>query len=511
MDANAKMVPALAESWEQPDNVTYAFHLRKGVKFHDGTSFNASAVVFMDWYNRNGPGSNNRAIYVDVVNSVQAVDDYTVKYVLNRPYAMFLLDIQNNVNNGLIVSPSAVKKWGEEFGRHPVGTGSFKFVEWVTGSTITLAANEGYWQGRPALDKLVFKYVPDDAVRVLEMKSGRVDIAEIPLKFATEIKNTPGLKVYVGPAEAQNAVSWINTKVQPGYKSFFTDKRVRQAVNYALDKKAFIDTIVDGWGVPSVGLVRYGYPGYAPYLAKYNYDPAKAKQLLADAGYPNGFEVNMIARSLAYHPFDEPDAIMVKSQLAKVGITVNLEILDRNTFWDRVWKSQLDLASGGWMGGPGDSAHSILYRVHSRLAGPGLSQWNWENIRDPRLDSLVDQLLDTPLEQESKWKPLSDEIQRILIDEAYECPLFDYNLVHASTMKVQGYGLVTPIRGIPIWSPNIGVKVWLNQTGSKAPASLIMPLSPPAQDILTISFFAAVQPRTDGLPVTESMSAINRW
>jgi peptide/nickel transport system substrate-binding protein len=476
-EGNIKM--ALAESYKLLNDTTYVFSLRKGVKFHDGTPFNASCVVFFDWYIRNGPGTQGRTSYITKVKSAEALDEYTVRYTLTSAYPTFVVDILRVGPTGGIPSPSAIKKWGQEFGTHPVGTGPFKFVEWVRGSTIKLVANDDYWQGRPDIDVLVLKYIPDEAVRIMELKAGTSDLIPVPLKFASDLKRTQGISLLAGTAERQMQLSWAVTDVNPAYKSYFTDKRVRQAVNYAIDKKEIVNTILDGWAAVSVSMVRYGYLGYAPYLEKYTYDVTKAKQLLAEAGYPNGFECQLLTESRDFRPYAEESAVLIQNQLAKVGIKVNIKVVDGASFANMRFKQEFDLAMGGWRGnGLADTPHAILNRVHSRNAGPGAGQWNWENIRDPKLDSLIEKLEATSLEDVAIWKPLSDEIQKIVIEEAYECPLFDEYRCHATTAKVKGYGL-DPTIGAMIWAPQIGVKVSLDQTGTKQSAPMAAGLTSP--------------------------------
>jgi peptide/nickel transport system substrate-binding protein len=465
-DLDGTLKPALAQSWERVDDVTYVLHLRHGVTFHDGTPFNASAAVFMDWYIKNGPGTQGRTDWNHTVKSVEAVDDYTVKYTLFQKTPTFLSDFLRVGATGSMVSPTAVKKWGDEFGTHPVGTGPFKFVQWVSGSSITFAANEKYWNGMPDLDSVVMRYIPDNGVRVLELQAGTVDVIDTPLTFATQLNNTQGIRVYAGMSDRQMQLSYVNTQPNPNYKSYFTDERVRQAINYAIDKNEIINVVLDGWAKPGIGAIRYKYAGYAPYLAKYNYDPVKAKQLLTDAGYPNGFSVELLTEGKDFRPYAEDTAVLIKSQLAKVGIAVTIKVVDGTTFSKLRFNQEFDLAMGGWRGnGLADTPQSILSRFLSSSAGPGSGQWNWENIRDPTLDSLINQLLQTPIEDVAAWKPLSDQIQKTVIDKAYECPVFDQLSVQAASSRVTGF-TVDPTIGVTIWAPEIGIKVALSPAGS---------------------------------------------
>jgi peptide/nickel transport system substrate-binding protein len=474
-DLNGSLIVSLAESYEHPDDLTYVFYLREDVKFHDGTPFNASCCVFMDNYIRTGPGTQGRADWMEYVESVEAVDEYTVKYTLSQEYPTFVMDMLRVGPTGAVVSPSAVERLGEDFGNHPVGTGPFKFVDWVKGSTITLEAYDDYWQGRAKIDKIVFKNIPEESVRMMEMQAGDIDLMEAPLIYANELSESGTVKLYTGASDRQMQLCWVVNNPDPDYRPYFTDKRVRQAVNYALDKQEIIDVVLGGWGWVSVGLVRYGYAGYAPYLEKYYHNTTKAKELLAEAGYSEGFECKLMCESREYRPYAEDAAVLIKDQLADVGIEVTIELVDKTTNTARRFAQQYELSMQGWRGsGLADTPHAtIAGRYHSQFSGPGAGLWNYENINDSRIDYMIDRLTETPLEDVETWTVFSDEIQRISIEEAYDCPLWDRAFVHVSSLAVQGYAL-DPSTGSPLWAPNIGVEVWLNRTEGTQSTSSVM-------------------------------------
>jgi len=207
------------------------------------------------------------------------------------------------------------------------------------------------------------------------------------------------------------------------------------------------------------GTARYGTPIYAPYLYDWPYNVTKAKELLAEAGYPNGFECELVTASKAYVPdWFERSAIVLKDQLAKVGIRCNVVILDFETYNYRKMMMLHDLIIGGWVGRGGDTPQGILQREHSSNAGPGIGKWNFMNIRDPILDDLIERLMETPLEEWEKVKSLSDAIQRRVIDMAYLAPLCDPLEIHATSLRVQGY-VIHPTQGSYIWAPHIGIEV----------------------------------------------------
>ena len=208
-DESTEVEPALAESWKSSDDgLTWTFHLRVGVKFHDGTTFNADAVLFS--LNRQHDPSHpfhkvgGTPIYwsdtglADIVEKIVALDDYTVQIVLNHPYAPFIATLA--MGPFAIVSPSAVKKWGEDFTNHPVGTGAFKFVRWDRGDKVVLEVNTDYWGGRPNLDRIIFRSIPDNSVRLIELQNGSIHAMEFPNPDdLPQIREDPNLAVVEGP------------------------------------------------------------------------------------------------------------------------------------------------------------------------------------------------------------------------------------------------------------------------------------------------------------------------
>ena len=462
-DFEYNFVPELAESWEHPDDLTWIFHLRKGVKFHDGTKFNASCVVHQHNYISTGMFGQIAPdiIYNQKIKSVEAIDDYTIKYTLNEKYTAFFDEQLRGIFNGWIVSPTAVTKWGLEYGRHPIGTGPYKLKEWVEGSYIVFEAFEDYWQGRPAIDTIILKTVQEEAVRLMEFEAGEIQMMEVPLPFATDLKESGKYQIYLGVSDRQMQMIYPIHMRDPSYHDYFKDKRVRQAINYAIDRQELIDVVLGGWGWEPVGLVKRGSLGYAPYLVKYTYNVTKAKELLAEAGYPDGFECSLISESLAYRPYAEDCAVIIKEQLAKVGIDVTIELVDKATYNDHRYYGKFDLLMCGWRGG--NIPQTILDDMHSRNSefGPGA---NWWFMLDPRLDYLIERLEITDVSDVATWKVLSDEIQRIQIEEAYFCPIWDRMMVHATTPEVMGYQL-DPTIGSQFWRPNIDCYVYLEQTG----------------------------------------------
>ena len=280
-DEKLKIVPGLASKWQQSkDGLTWTFFLRKGVKFHDGTPFNAEAVkVFVE--RMIGPEKPSRSgLYVPFVNTVEVVDDYTVKINLKAPFAFFLNNLAHSASG--IVSPTALKTLGKDISRKPVGTGPFKFVEWIHGDHITMVRNDQYWGGKPKLDKIIVKTVKEDSARVMMLQSGDAHlIVRIPSEDIARLEKDPKIKLDSTETLRVLYIS-INCSKKP-----FTDVRVRQALNYAVDKESIVKNLYQGRALVSSGIVAPLTTGYVR-VQGYSYDPEKAKKLLAEAGFPNG-------------------------------------------------------------------------------------------------------------------------------------------------------------------------------------------------------------------------------
>src|SRR5690625_4838764 len=240
-DGTLEVEPSLAKAWEvSDDGLTYSFKLREGVAFHDGTPFNAEAVKFnfdrmLDEehpYHDTGPFP--LAFFFAAIDSVEAVDDLTVRFTLSEPFAPFLSNLA--YPTGLMVSPKAVEERGEDFGRHPVGTGAFRFEKWASNQRVIASRNEDYWGGAPDLEAVVFRPITDANTRVAEMLSGGLDVmVEVPPDAMNDFRNTPDFKAY---EQAGPHVWFLILNMREGP---FSHRAARQAVNYAIDKRALVD------------------------------------------------------------------------------------------------------------------------------------------------------------------------------------------------------------------------------------------------------------------------------
>jgi peptide/nickel transport system substrate-binding protein len=342
VDLKGNVVPELAESWELVDPSIWEFKLRNGVKFHDGTNLDAAAVKFsMERIINPDTKSLLRADLVPSVASVEAVDPLTVHFQMTTPDVT--LPARLSTRTGFIVSPTAVNKWGPDFGTHPVGTGPFELVEWVKDDHLSLKRFDGYWDKDemgvqlPYLDTLTFKPISDATVMFTALRAGQLDLIEtiLPSDMA-KVKSEPNLVAVEGPGP--DFVMWLNNTKPP-----FDNKALRQAVAWAVDRDAIQKALFFDTGQPGTYLTRPGTWAYDPSGNFYTRDLAKAKAALADGGQPNGFKFELISYNLTS---DVQVAQAVKAQLADVGLDMSITPLESSAAIARRNGAEYEAATG---------------------------------------------------------------------------------------------------------------------------------------------------------------------
>ncbi|HET6871919.1 MAG TPA: ABC transporter substrate-binding protein, partial [Sporolactobacillaceae bacterium] len=287
----------LATGWKiSDDHKTYTFTLRKGVKFQDGTDFNADAVVYNFDRWKNGD-AGKFAYYASmfggvgdksVIDKVVAVDANTVQFVLKHPFAPFLKDLA--MSPFAIASPAALKKYGDKYGENvAVGTGPFKFKSWKHNDTITLVKNDSYWKkGYPKLDEVIFKVIPDNTARLNALKDGEIDLMDgVNPSDLDTLKGNSSLQIFHRPPMN---VGYLGFNTQSGP---FKNPLVRQALSYTVDKEALLKSFYNGDGTVAENPMPPSIPGYDTSVKPYGVDIQKAKELLKEAGYPNGFTTEL--------------------------------------------------------------------------------------------------------------------------------------------------------------------------------------------------------------------------
>jgi ABC-type transport system substrate-binding protein len=385
-DEKLNIQPSLAQSWEtSADGKTWTFHLRKDVKFHDGTPFNAKAVkasfdrVLQEKDPFLGRVLRRRGLFI-AISEVKVVDDYTVQLITKDPFGPMLPSLAHSA--GGIVSYDATQKSGKDFGTQPVGTGPFKFVEWVRGERIVLQKNPDYWGAAPKIDRIIFLAVNEDATRVAMLERGEGDVVvNIPATEVARLKGNPAITMRVEDSVREVFIG-MNTQRKP-----FTDKLVRQALNYAVDKKAICDRMLMGLATPMDSPMGPAW-GHVS-VGTYEYNPDKAKALLAQAGYPNGFETTLWTPQGRYL-MDRQVAEAVVGYLDKVGVKVKMQVLEWATYMNALTvpasQANWDLFLLGWAPSTGDADWALRPNFATSMWPPDDNDALYSN---PTVDTLL--------------------------------------------------------------------------------------------------------------------------
>ena len=437
------IVPELAHSWDiSPDGKTYTFHLRTDVTFHDGTPFNADAVVFsLDRQRNHSPAHEFHAVggpYTywssmsmdDIVAQIQAANESTVVFQLKRPNAPFLANLA--MNFCAIVSPTAVRKFRDDYFKHPVGTGAFRFVEWVKDDRIVLEKNPRYWREPAYLDKVVFRSIPENTVRVLALQQGDVQAMDgiSPLE-ARRIEKDPALELYRIPGMN---VAYLAMRMD---KPPFDKLEVRQAMNYAVDKKALVDGLYMGFGTPAVNPIPPSMWGYDEGVTDYGYDPAKAKALLAQAGVKPGtkFILNVMSATRPYMPEPLKVAEAIQANLRAVGLDAEIRTMEWGSYLDYIQHLKHTACIIGWQGDNGDPdnfLYVLLDKESARIPAQNYSVYRSDELHKVLIDA---QAASDPAQRTE----LYHQAQKIVHQDAPWVPIAHMDLLNATRKTVHGF------------------------------------------------------------------------
>ena len=399
VDADTRLVPGLAVSWRALDATTWEFKLRKGVKFHDGSDFTAADVVYSlerpaTLTSSPGPFTG----FVKAIVAMNIVDPWTLRLKTAAPYAM----LPHDLDSIFIVSKKAATGAStEDFnsGKAAIGTGPFKLVRFARGDRIELARNDAYWGARPYWDRVTLRILPEDAARIAALLAGDVDVIEnIPTADLTRLKSNPDFRL-------EQKVSWrtlflhldqyrvhaphlSDKSGKPLAKNPFMDARVRLAISKAINRKAIVERVMEGNAVAAGNLVSPPVFGHVPELKPEAYDPAGAKQLLAAAGYPDGFALTLDAPNDRYVN-DEQLPQALAQMLARVGIQARVETMPASVYFAKARAGEFSCALLGWGSFSGDLALRAL--VATPDAAKGYGAWNWGRYSNPKVDALLAQ------------------------------------------------------------------------------------------------------------------------
>jgi peptide/nickel transport system substrate-binding protein len=443
---STEVEPCLATSWDiSTDALVYTFHLRQGVKFQDGTPFNADAVVFT--YERYLDPNNPYHSYgtwenwewcVSQVSKVEKVDDYTVNITLSTPFAPFLGAL---ATAGGIVSPANCEKWKDQWIAHPVGTGPFTFVEWVKGDHITLAKNNDYWGAKPKIDTLIFRVIQDPSQRLLALQKGEVQGMEFPnATDLDKISQDSTLQLLEQPGLT---ISYLSLNVgtdTPGFQKPFGDLRVRQAIAYAINKQAIVDQIFQGTAVALKTDIPPTLWGYNDSIQDYEYNPTKAKELLREAGYPNGFKTQLWTIPIArpYLPDPQKVAVAIQADLKAIGIDAEIVTYDWSTYFHKVDNGEQPMNIAGWICDYPDPDDFLYVLFDSDHATVGTAS-NFSFYRNPEVHKLNMQA--QRIVDQTQRAELYKQVQTIIHNDVPNVPLASVKQIVVLSKNVKGFVL----------------------------------------------------------------------
>jgi ABC-type transport system substrate-binding protein len=429
IDADLNYVPDLAQSWDiLEDGKVYVFHLRKGVTFHDGTDFDAEAVR---WNYQRIVDPGEKAIdvpFYSIVEAVEAVDAHTVKFILKHPSATLLPVMAANRTGFLQLSPAAYKQWGkEEVRQHPVGTGPFKLGRWDQNQIIVLEKNPHYFKpGLPYLDRVELRIMKEGVTRVTALRAGEVDFANaVPREHVERLARDGKIELLKG-RETQRLSAQFNQR-----NPIFKDVRVRRALlGYGIDRQSIAKTALLGLAQPVWSFVPSGSKGHIDFGEQYPYDPEKARALLKEAGFD---EKNPLRYTIMTHGGEAAlptIATILKTQYARLGVEVTVEIIDRPIFLrrmyrDRDWDQLVNLTAATF------DPYSIARGIDRRAGN------NTINHDDPQVDVLIDRMKEAPTED--AFLQAGHDFQRYIAENMMTTGVASFPFLQATRTSVKGY------------------------------------------------------------------------
>lgn len=407
-DNDGNLVPDLAESWEMSeDGTSFTYHLREDACFSDGTPVTAQDVKFTYDRAKEMPKTKSNT---SKIKEVVVDNDHQVTIYLTEQYAPFKTIVTNS--NLSIVSEAAVTAAGDSYGDvdNILGSGPFVCTEWTPNDHYTLVRNENYWGEMPITTTITCRVIPEGSARTIALETGEVDLVwSVDAIDCANVEANSDLLLLSQPSSSIEYVGMNTTK------EIFADKRVRQAINYALDKQAFVDTIIEGRGQVANSYINSAIPGYDPEQECYPYDPEMAKQLLAEAGYPDGFDCKIYVNG----DVRTRSAQVLQAQLAEVGINVEIFTYEWGALLDSLNAGEHEMFLLGWSNSSFDADSSTYQLFHSSNHG---ATGNRAFLTDATIDELIEEAAKEM--DDSKRNELYKEIQTTLKDLAPWVPLY---------------------------------------------------------------------------------------
>jgi len=422
-------VPLLATSWETVDPTTWEFRLREGAKFHDGTEFNAEDVAW--YFNFSLDPANETAWRTEIapiIESVKAVDTYTVRFNLKKPQASFPVLLASWAVGTGIKSPDAWAKNGKDVSlRTPVGTGPYILTEWSRGDRYEFRRNPDYWrEGLPYVENIVVRIIPESSVQVAALLAGEVDIIQTTPRHEVSRLRAEGMEI-VTASGWQQEMLWMNNLKPP-----FDNANVRKAIAKAIDRDRIVDTLFFGTATVASAGIPPGHWAFEEGLTGTSYDVEAAKALLAEAGYPDGFETEILTSNR--QPEFKAEAELIQQMLAEIGIRTQIRLLELGAWWDVVLAQPYEygLVLGEYSLAP--DPHDFLW-LNLRSDG----EYALSRPQNPELDELLDQGRNTS--DQAKRAEIYRQIHRIVDREVPILYILHRQLIYATRPEVRDFTL----------------------------------------------------------------------
>lgn len=448
-DGNSKIVPSLAESWDiSDDGLEYTFHLRQGVKFHNGNDFTAEDVAYTFHRMLTVEGGVNTEFIdqikgadellageTDTLEGVEVVDDYTIKVTLKEPFAGFLASISSPGVS--IYDSEATEAAGDQFGMDPavtVGTGPFEFSSWSFNNQLVLTRNEDYWKGASGLPGVVIKIIPDTETQSMMFESGELDILDLDYAADSVDRFTETYPDQIVQGPRVGIVYFtMNFNKEP-----FQDVRVRKAVQMSIDRQAILDALYGGRGQVEQGIFPHGLIGFNPDQEEIKYDPEAAKALLAEAGYADGFDMEIAADSSASDTMTMALEI-VSDQLAEVGIRAEIKNYDESTWLETRKSGELGSFMSTWSADYNDP-DNFIYTFFGNEEKTRIRSINYPDTEVMERVAKARTIVNED-ERLAEYKALEE---KIIHEDAAWVPMFSRLHLFAVSKRVQGF--------VPLWS-----------------------------------------------------------
>ncbi|WP_147802632.1 glutathione ABC transporter substrate-binding protein [Alkalicoccus halolimnae] len=429
-----ELQPLLATDWEATEEDVWTFELREDVTFHDDSEFNAEVVkANFDRVLDDEIGSP-RAFLYEMVEEVVVVDDYTVEFHTEFPFAPLPSHIAHS--GGGIISQEAIEEDyaqmedggqpGDYLNENPVGTGFFEFEEWNPGSEVVLTRNDDYWGETAGVERVTFSVSPEDLTRIGELETGAADIIYPVSPSDTErIEDTEGVSLYT---QESLSLSYIGFNMQ---KEPFDDPQVRQALSMAINKEDLLEGVLEGTGTPAVGPIGEQVFGYSDAVDELEYDPERAQELLAEAGYEDGFDTTIWTND-SRERMDVAE--LVQAQLSVIGVNAEIEVLEWGAYLDNTAEGEHDMFILGWVTVTGDADYGMYALFHSSQHGAAGNRSFMENAE-------LDEILDEARREtdEATREALYEDAMEILVDEAPMLYLYHTDYLVGMRDEVQGF------------------------------------------------------------------------